>query len=149
MHAFILVLFAGLALAEPPLRQLPDAGPRPGLPRVAVTRSCADIEADARALVDDAQGCAGSCAVVSFAELLGPDTCVAAFQCATSLPAELDRAAFVVSARALIEEKRDCGECATAACRPPEDLAATCVDGACELVPRASAPNREPPPAAR
>ena len=102
-----------------------------------------------RALVDDTQGCAGSCAVVSFAELLGPDTCVAAFQCATSLPAELDRAAFVVSARALIEEKRDCGECAMAACRPPEDLAATCVDGACELVPRDSAPNREPPPAAR
>ena len=132
------VLLVALASGAAPL---PPASP----PERPAPRDCAAIEADARALVEEARACSGRCVVMSFHALVG-DACTAAFQCSVALPAELDLDAFAREARALDDETRACGECARAACVPPSELDARCVDGACTLVPRA-APRTPPLPA--
>lgn len=128
----------GLAGTAPgavrPAPQLPETPPeRPG------PRDCAAIEADAARLLANAQVCSGTCEVASFHALVG-DSCVGAFQCTTALPADVDLDAFAMAAKALDAEKRACGECAQAACVPPEELEARCVEGRCELTVRAVGP---------
>lgn len=135
----VLALLAGIALAgegrdEPfPGRQPPV---RPGLPNPPITRLCEDIEADARALVDSVGACTTTCTLVSLETLAGPDSCTAALQCAAAVGEGFDGQQFGQVARALAEEKRACGECATAACMPPADLVALCVEGRCVLSPK-------------
>ncbi|MFN7142664.1 MAG: hypothetical protein ACK4YP_02730 [Myxococcota bacterium] len=130
--------------------ELPN--PSPGRPNVPITRACADIEADARALVDAARVCdvntENGCEVVSLEELVQPDSCIAAFQCSAPLSPEIDRRAFVARAVQLEAEKLACGECAMAACQPPAELEAVCVEGLCELAPQGTQqPSRPVPPA--
>ncbi len=142
----LLGLLAGLAFAggDTPL---PIDQPRPPQPNVPIVRACEEIEADARTLLAEAQACtkADACEVVSFEQLVGPDSCVAAFQCAGALSAEADQEEFVAVARLLADEKRACGECSEAACRPPEELRAECVDGRCVLTLRPPVPDRPLP----
>jgi hypothetical protein len=115
----------------PASRGVPGA-PVPSPP----ARSGADIEADARALLTEAQACEDSCEVVPLSTLAGPNSCVAVFQCSAALPPDLDRPAFSSAAKALAEEKRASGECAIASCMPPSQLEAVCVEGRCMLQPR-------------
>jgi hypothetical protein len=101
---------------------------------------------DARALLDGARACVDTCEVFSFAATL-PESCVEVFQCAVALPPDADTATLLAVARALDAEKRACGECAQAACRPPSELDARCVDGRCEVVPREPEPSAPATPA--
>lgn len=144
---------AGLALAGDPAdvpvedqRRPPIDRPplEPGLPNVPIARTCEEIEATARGLVAEAQTCTEDvgCELLSFAELVGPENCVGAFQCGTAVAADLDRAAFLEVAAPLVTEKIACGECAQAACVPPTSLMAVCVEGRCELRPRWQGPTR-------
>lgn len=135
----VLVFLVGAALAGTAVR----ATPAPDEPERPAPRDCAAIEADARAMLENARLCDGACEVVSMRALVG-DSCVAAFQCSAALPADVDHDAFVLAAQALDAEKRACGECAQAACVPPAELEARCVDGRCELA-RPDRPISRPP----
>jgi hypothetical protein len=108
----------------------------------------ADLEAEARALLDEYQVCAEDvgCELHSFEALLGPDTCLAAFQCSVALSADADLFKFQRAAQALIEEQRASGACAMAACSPPSELRAACVSGRCEILPARANPQEAPLP---
>jgi hypothetical protein len=129
---------------EPAERALPNpeqggpiAEPRVPTPQPG-PRGCEAIEADARALLEEARACSPEvgCAMLSFDQLVGPANCVAAFQCSGTVSGDLDRAAFLEAVASLVVEKLACGECATAACMPPAELVPTCVQGRCELLQR-------------
>jgi hypothetical protein len=147
-NAVLLVLvgaLSGHALGgEPVERALPNpelggpiAEPRVPTPQPG-PRGCEAIEADARALLEEARTCSPEvgCAMLSFDQLVGPANCVAAFQCTAVVSGDLDRAAFLEAVAPLVVEKLACGECATAACMPPLELVAVCVRGRCEVQPR-------------
>ncbi|MES2640520.1 MAG: hypothetical protein V4850_13590 [Myxococcota bacterium] len=108
----------------------------------------ADTEAEARALVEEHQVCTEDvgCELQSFEALLGPDTCLAAFQCSVALSADADLTAFQRAAEPLIAEQRASGACAMAACSPPSELRAACVSGRCELLPARANPQGAPLP---
>lgn len=134
----VAALVTGIALAaDPPMdAPLPDVPVEPGLPNPPVTRVPSEIEADVRALVEEARACtdAVGCQIVNLDTLVGSNSCVAALQCETAVSADLDTAAFVAEVTPLVTEKKASGECAQASCRPPSELRAACVVGRCEIV---------------
>ncbi|MDP2310761.1 MAG: hypothetical protein Q8P18_32385 [Pseudomonadota bacterium] len=139
--AILLAVIGGLALAgsdvPAPGRPVGPGLPTPPIAPIPEENEPPDVEARARALVEEAGVCTEDvgCELQSFEALLGPDRCVAAFQCSAAFSAGADLTAFQRAAAPLIEEQRATGLCATAGCSPPSELVAACVEGRCQILP--------------
>src|SRR5688500_7594018 len=88
---------------------------------------CADVEAEARALVVGVSTCQADadCKILDFSTVV-PGSCVGAFQCAAAVRADLQLVSFTRQARDISSDKQDCGECIMAGCLAPETLRAVC-----------------------
>lgn len=100
---------------------------------------CADLEDDARTLVDEAAACelGDTCELVLMGDLAGANNCLGPFQCARAFNAKVDLHELKVDAREIVDDYRDCGKCVQASCEDPSTLYAACDGerGRCELYP--------------
>lgn len=100
--------------------------------------SCGEIEDDAFALRNEYAACVegDSCQQVEMSDYAGANNCLLAFQCAHALNADADLERFGKRARELVEDYRDCNQCAQAGCVDPATQMAVCnaAAGTCELV---------------
>jgi hypothetical protein len=89
---------------------------------------CEQIEKDARSLKAGYQNCSGedTCQIVSMYELAGPNNCLGPFQCPAAFNVNADLDQFESKAKKLVDDYKDCQQCATASCLGEDELIAEC-----------------------
>lgn len=97
---------------------------------------CEQIEKDARSLKAGYQGCSDedTCQIVSMYELAGANNCLGPFQCPTAFNSNANLDQFESKAKKLVDDYKECQQCAQASCPGENDLIAECDVDAGECV---------------
>ncbi len=99
---------------------------------------CDEVKGEASSLKASYVACeqGDECVVAEMHDLAGPNNCLAPFQCATAFNADKSLDKFKSKARELVDDFKQCNECAMASCGPSKNATAECdaAIGECVLV---------------